>query len=115
MSPVGFDDRDASGPRLHLLDLPQFPAAGAIYRFRQEGGADVRATDQAQAGQARAKEAVHQGLLVGPRAARKAEPYRSALSMLVFHINRGGKNLPARQRRVLEQTKLELKKQFHRA
>jgi putative cell wall-binding protein len=47
--------------------------------------------------------------------ARKAEPYRSALSMLVFYINRAGKNLPARQRRVLEQAKLELKKQFHRA
>lgn len=45
---------------------------------------------------------------------RKAEPYRSALSMLVFYINRAGKNLPAAQRRVLEQAKLELKRQFHR-
>jgi hypothetical protein len=32
---------------------------------------------------------------------RKAEPYRSALSMLVFYINRAGKNLPASRRRTL--------------
>ena len=30
---------------------------------------------------------------------RKAEPYRSALSMLVFYINRAGKKLPASRRR----------------
>lgn len=46
---------------------------------------------------------------------RKAEPYRSALSMLVFYINRAGKNLPAARKRTLEQAKRELKKQFHRA
>jgi len=45
---------------------------------------------------------------------RKAEPYRSALSMLVFYINRAGKNLPAKQRRTLEQAKIELRKQFGR-
>ena len=45
---------------------------------------------------------------------RKAEPYRSALSMLVFYINRAGKNLPASRRRVLEQAKTELRKQFGR-
>ena len=45
---------------------------------------------------------------------RKAEPYRSALSMLVFYINRAGKNLPAGRRRVLEQAKTELRKQFGR-
>ena len=27
---------------------------------------------------------------------RKSEPYRSAMSMLTFYINRAGKNLPAR-------------------
>ena len=32
---------------------------------------------------------------------RKADPYRSALSMLTFYINRAGKNLPARRRRTL--------------
>jgi Protein of unknown function (DUF3175) len=46
---------------------------------------------------------------------RKAEPYRSALSMLTFFINRGGKNLPARRKRVLEQAKVELRRQFGRA
>ncbi len=45
---------------------------------------------------------------------RKAEPYRSALSMLVFYINRAGKNLPAKRRRTLEQAKIELRKQFGR-
>ncbi len=45
---------------------------------------------------------------------RKAEPYRSALSMLVFYINRAGKNLPAARRRKLEQAKGELKRLFGR-
>src|ERR1700712_4977648 len=44
---------------------------------------------------------------------RKAEPYRSALSMLTFYINRAGKNLPDDRRKVLEQAKTELKKAFH--
>jgi len=45
---------------------------------------------------------------------RKAEPYRSALSMLVFYINRAGKNLPASRRRTLEKAKVELRRQFGR-
>jgi hypothetical protein len=45
---------------------------------------------------------------------RKAEPFRSAMSMLVFFINRAGKNLPAKHRRTLEQTKVELRRQFGR-
>jgi hypothetical protein len=45
---------------------------------------------------------------------RKAEPYRSALSMLVFYINRAGKNLPAARRKKLEQAKAELKQLFGR-
>ena len=45
---------------------------------------------------------------------RKADPYRSALSMLTFYINRAGKNLPADRRKVLEQAKTELKKVFHK-
>lgn len=40
---------------------------------------------------------------------RKAEPYRSALSMLVFYINRAGKNLDPGQKKILEQAKHELK------
>jgi hypothetical protein len=45
---------------------------------------------------------------------RKAEPYRSALSMLVFYINRAGKNLPTSRRRTLERAKSELRRQFGR-
>lgn len=45
---------------------------------------------------------------------RKADPYRSALSMLVFYINRAGKNLPAGRRRTLEKAKTELRRQFGR-
>ncbi|HEY7299036.1 MAG TPA: DUF3175 domain-containing protein [Xanthobacteraceae bacterium] len=46
---------------------------------------------------------------------RKADPYRSALSMLTFYINRAGKNLPASRKRVLNRAKVELKAQFGRA
>lgn len=46
---------------------------------------------------------------------RKADPYRSALSMLTFYINRVGKNLPASRKRVLEHAKSELRRQFGRA
>ncbi len=45
---------------------------------------------------------------------RKSTPYRSALSMLVFYINRAGKKLPANRRRTLERAKTELKRQFGR-
>jgi hypothetical protein len=45
---------------------------------------------------------------------RKAEPYRSALSMPVFYINRAGRGLPARRRRILERAKDELRKAFGR-
>jgi len=34
---------------------------------------------------------------------RKAEPFRSAMSMLVFYINRAGNNLATEQRQTLEQ------------
>jgi hypothetical protein len=45
---------------------------------------------------------------------RKAGAYRSALSMLIFYINRAGKTLPKTQRTRLERAKIELKHQFHR-
>jgi hypothetical protein len=45
---------------------------------------------------------------------RKASPYRSAMSMLTFYINRAGKTLPKTQRQRLERAKGELKRQFHR-
>lgn len=42
-------------------------------------------------------------------ARRKAPPFRSAMSMLVFYINRAGANLTAVQRRRLEAAKDELR------
>jgi Protein of unknown function (DUF3175) len=45
---------------------------------------------------------------------RKADPYRSALSMLTFYINRAGRNLPAGRKRALTRAKDELRKQFGR-
>jgi hypothetical protein len=45
---------------------------------------------------------------------RKSEPFRSAMSMLVFYINRAGANLPADRRRVLEAAKGELRRLFDR-
>jgi hypothetical protein len=45
---------------------------------------------------------------------RKTTPFSSAMSMLVFYINRAGKELPAERRRVLEQVKAELRRQFGR-
>jgi hypothetical protein len=45
---------------------------------------------------------------------RKSDPYRSAMSMLVFYINRAGHNLGAGRRRVLEHAKDELRALFRR-
>jgi hypothetical protein len=45
---------------------------------------------------------------------RKAGPFQSAMSMLNFYINRGGRGLTASRRRILEQAKDELRKAFHR-
>jgi hypothetical protein len=49
------------------------------------------------------------------RRRRKADPYRSALSMLTFYINRAGRNLPAGRPRTLLRPKDELRRQFGRA
>jgi hypothetical protein len=46
---------------------------------------------------------------------RKSEPFRSAMSMLNFHINRSGHGLSAERRRVLEGAKRELRVAFGRA
>ena len=45
---------------------------------------------------------------------RKSSPYRSAMSMLTFYINRAGKNLSATRRKKLERAKDELRKAFDR-
>lgn len=43
---------------------------------------------------------------------RKAPPFRSAMSMLVFYINRAGTNLGREQLRILEQAKRELRRLY---
>jgi len=43
---------------------------------------------------------------------RKTDPFRSAMSMLNFYINRAGKQLPATQRARLEAAKDELREIF---
>jgi hypothetical protein len=45
---------------------------------------------------------------------RKGTPYQSAMSMLNFYANRGGKNLSASKKKVLERAKGELRKVFHK-
>ena len=47
-------------------------------------------------------------------ARRKAAPFNSAMSMLVFYINRAGRNLDENQKRILEQAKVELRKLYGR-
>jgi hypothetical protein len=46
--------------------------------------------------------------------ARKTTPFRSALSMLTFYINRAGRGLSEERRTVLESAKDELRKAFGR-
>jgi Protein of unknown function (DUF3175) len=45
---------------------------------------------------------------------RKADPFRSAMSMLTFYVNRGGRKLNADRRRILEQAKDELRALYGR-
>jgi hypothetical protein len=43
---------------------------------------------------------------------RKTSPFRSAMSMLTFYINRAGKNLPESRLKTLNRAKDELRKAF---
>jgi hypothetical protein len=45
---------------------------------------------------------------------RKSEPYRSAMSMLTFYINRAGTQLSSAQRARLEKAKEELRRLYHK-
>jgi Protein of unknown function (DUF3175) len=45
---------------------------------------------------------------------RKSTPFRSAMSMLNFEINRAGRGLSAERRRTLERAKVELRSLFGR-
>jgi hypothetical protein len=46
---------------------------------------------------------------------RKSSPYRSAMSMLTFYLNRGGKNLSVDRKRTLQSAKVELRKLFKKS
>jgi len=46
---------------------------------------------------------------------RRSTPFRSAMSMLTFYINRAGQTLDPKQRKVLESAKDELRAQFGKA
>jgi len=43
---------------------------------------------------------------------QKGTPFQSAMSMLNFYINRAGKNLKPKRKRILERAKTELRKLF---
>ena len=43
---------------------------------------------------------------------RRSSPFHSAMSMLTFYINRAGKDLDPKQKRVLEDAKDELRELF---
>lgn len=45
---------------------------------------------------------------------RKSNPFRSAMSMLTFYINRAGKNLPEEKLKILDAAKHRLRRLFHR-
>ena len=45
---------------------------------------------------------------------RKSPPFRSAMSMLTFYMNRAGRSLPEERRRVLAAAKDELRRLFGR-
>ena len=46
---------------------------------------------------------------------KKGTPFQSAMSMLTFYINRAGKDLDAKQKRVLEDAKDALREAFGKA
>jgi hypothetical protein len=43
---------------------------------------------------------------------RKSSPFRSAMSMLNFYVNRAGKKLPGKQREILDKAKEELRELY---
>jgi hypothetical protein len=45
---------------------------------------------------------------------RKSSAFRSAMSMLNFYVNRAGRNLPRKQREILEKAKDELRELYGR-
>ncbi|WP_119420040.1 DUF3175 domain-containing protein [Desertibaculum subflavum] len=65
---------------------------------------------------ARSAEKIAQSLMRSAERSRrrKSDPYRSAMSMLTFYINRAGKNLSPSRRKVLNNAKNKLRVAFGR-
>jgi Protein of unknown function (DUF3175) len=103
------NDRDKGGEALHTPRRVKTLVATGHARER-------RARSRSwclQADQREKDRSIAQALAERSRR-RKSGAYGSALSMLVFYINRAGKNLPQAQRHRLERAKVELKHQFGR-
>src|SRR5881397_258661 len=46
---------------------------------------------------------------------RKSDPYRSAMSMITFYVNRAGKQLSPTKRKRLDAAKRELRRLYHKS
>ncbi|HEY6923740.1 MAG TPA: DUF3175 domain-containing protein, partial [Steroidobacteraceae bacterium] len=102
------DGRSGEGPRAKAKSGRKW-SAGVMARSDamdlEQGVFKSRSARQVALSLKRSAESSHR---------RKSTPFRSAMSMLNFEINRGGKNLSAERKRVLNQAKVELRKVFHR-
>jgi hypothetical protein len=76
-----------------------------VFKLRTAAAAAAAAAAAVARSLKRSSEASHR---------RKSSPFRSAMSMLNFEINRGGTNLSRERLQVLEQAKQELRKLFGR-
>lgn len=117
--PPGPDAR-GQGARTASLDTPTGRAAMVKRHGRKWSAAVTRKSDaldlEDDVFKSRDPNAIARSLKHSAETSRrrKSSPYRSAMSMLTFYMNRAGKNLSGRQRRILERAKIGLRKAFHR-
>ena len=110
-----------AGPKRKASARSKLPAKAAARKSPRKWSAGVMKRSDAldlEDGvfKLRSARAVAQSLKKSAEAShrRKASPFQSAMSMLNFEINRGGKNLSAERLRVLNGAKAELRKAFGR-
>src|SRR5579875_2927866 len=92
--------------------MPASSSRASWLRARHEtiDGPQEESDQKAESGEPRE---ISRSLLQSARESKRRKatsPYRSAMSMLTFYINRAGKRLPPQRRRILEQAKEELRK-----
>jgi hypothetical protein len=121
---IGFDamkKKSAKAQRRQAASAPRKPQSASRKTSRRRWSADVtRRSDALDLEQGvftgndpkRIAASLKRSAETSPR--RKADPFRSALSMLTFYINRAGTNLSDMRRRILTRAKDELRKQFGR-